>query len=168
VLVTLLAVIGGIALGLGLTLATIGLYGLLRKPDIFGQLHAAGLVTGPAIVLVLLGSVATRDLRVISSAVLMILFLLVTSPLSTHAIAQAAHRGRRDSLRPGAEHQQRQRDGAQEHEHDPGDDERVRAHDVAADADHEAGEHHGHEESDVGVALGDEVGEHEGDGHQRG
>ena len=91
----LLDVLAALLLGLGLTLATIGLYGLLRKPDIFAQLHAAGLVTGPAIVLVLLASVATRDLRVISSAVLLILFLLVTSPLSTHAIAQAAHRGRR-------------------------------------------------------------------------
>jgi monovalent cation/proton antiporter MnhG/PhaG subunit len=46
-------------------------------------------------VLILLSSVATRDLRVVSSAVLLILFLLVTSPLSTHAIAQAAHRSRR-------------------------------------------------------------------------
>ena len=92
---TLLAVVGAVLLALGLMLATIGLYGLLRKADIFAQLHAAGLITGPAIVLVLLASVATRDLPIISSAVLLILFLLVTSPLSTHAIAQAAHRGRR-------------------------------------------------------------------------
>ena len=90
---TLLDVIAAALLGLGLTLATIGVYGLLRKPDLFAQLHAAGLVSGPAIVLVLLASVATRDLRVVSSAVLLILFLLVTSPLSMHAIAQAAHRG---------------------------------------------------------------------------
>jgi multicomponent Na+:H+ antiporter subunit G len=92
---TVVDVLGSLLLGLGLLLATIGVYGMLRKRDIFAQLHAAGLVTGPAIVLVLLASVATRDLRAISSAVLLILFLLVTSPLSTHAIAQAAHRGRR-------------------------------------------------------------------------
>ena len=92
---TLLDVIGALLLGLGLALATIGVYGLLRKPDIFSQLHAAGLVAGPAIVLVLLASVATRDLRVVSSAVLLILFLLITSPLSTHAIAQAARRDQR-------------------------------------------------------------------------
>jgi monovalent cation/proton antiporter MnhG/PhaG subunit len=93
---TVLDVICAVLLGLGLTLSTIGLYGLLRKPDIFAQLHAGGLITGPAILLVLLASVATRDGRVISSAVLLILFLLVTSPLSTHAIAQAAHRRRRE------------------------------------------------------------------------
>jgi multicomponent Na+:H+ antiporter subunit G len=89
---TLLDVFGALVLGLGLLLATIGVYGLLRKPDIFAQLHAAGLVTGPAIVLVLVASVATRDVRVITSAVLLIVFVLVTSPLSTHAIAQAARR----------------------------------------------------------------------------
>lgn len=40
----------------------IGLYGMLRRPDIFEQLHAAGLITGPAIVLVLLASVPTRNI----------------------------------------------------------------------------------------------------------
>lgn len=94
---TLLDILGAVLLGTGLTLATIGLYGMLRKPDIFSQLHAAGLITGPAIVLVLAASVATRDGRVISSAVLLVLFILLTSPLSTHAIAQAARRGRRQA-----------------------------------------------------------------------
>jgi multicomponent Na+:H+ antiporter subunit G len=85
-------IIGAVLLALGLTLATIGLYGLLRQPDIFGQLHAAGLITGPGIVLILLASVATRNAHVITSAALLILFLLVTSPLSTQVIAQAAQR----------------------------------------------------------------------------
>jgi multicomponent Na+:H+ antiporter subunit G len=35
---------------------------MLRRPNIFEQLHAAGLITGPAIVLVLLASVATRNI----------------------------------------------------------------------------------------------------------
>jgi multicomponent Na+:H+ antiporter subunit G len=91
----ILDVLGAALVGLGLQQATIGLYGMLRKPDIYAQLHAAGLITGPAIVLVLLASVATRNVEVITSAALLILFLLVTSPLSTQAIAQAARRRRR-------------------------------------------------------------------------
>jgi monovalent cation/proton antiporter MnhG/PhaG subunit len=79
-------------LGLGLLLATIGLYGMLRRPAIFEQLHAAGMVTGPAVVLVLLAAVGTRSAEIITSAVLVVLFVLVTSPLSSHAIAQAARR----------------------------------------------------------------------------
>jgi multicomponent Na+:H+ antiporter subunit G len=96
---TLLDVFGATLLGLGLLLATIGLYGLLRRPDLYAQLHAAGLIAGPAIVLMLLASVATRNVEVITSAALLILFLLLTSPLSTQAIAQAAHRRRRRTER---------------------------------------------------------------------
>ena len=84
-------------LGLGLLLATIALYGMLRMPNVFAQLHAAGLVTGPAVLLVLLASVATGSAEIITSAALVLVFVLVTSPLSAHAIAQAArHRGGHD------------------------------------------------------------------------
>src|SRR6185437_7925768 len=85
-----LDIIGAVLLALGLTLATIGLYGLLRMPDIFHQLHPAGLVSGPAVILVVLASAATGSAEIITSAALVILFVLITSPLSTHAIAQAA------------------------------------------------------------------------------
>ena len=87
---TLLEVAGVALLATGLLLATIGLYGMLRHPGIFDQLHAAGLITGPAIILVLAASIATREAEIITSAVLVILFVIVTSPLSGHAIAQAA------------------------------------------------------------------------------
>lgn len=87
--------VGSLLLLLGLTLATIGLYGLLRKPDIFHQLHPAGLITGPAVLLVLLASIGSGRPEIITSAVLVIGFVLVTSSLSSHAIAQAAlHRAR--------------------------------------------------------------------------
>jgi multicomponent Na+:H+ antiporter subunit G len=88
----LLDIVGAILLALGLLLATIGLYGLLRMRDINHQLHPAGLVTGPAVILVLVACVAGGSAEIITSAVLVILFVLITSPLSTHAIAQAARR----------------------------------------------------------------------------
>lgn len=83
-------VIGAAVLFLGLSLATIGLYGLLRKPDVFHQLHASGLVTGPAVILVLLASLSTGSAAIVTSSILVIAFVLVTSSLSLHAIAQAA------------------------------------------------------------------------------
>jgi multicomponent Na+:H+ antiporter subunit G len=89
---TLLDAVGIALIVLGLLLATIGLYGLLRMDEVLHQVHPAGLVSGPAAILVLLGSIATREPTIITSAALLVLFLLVTSPLSTHAIAQAAHR----------------------------------------------------------------------------
>lgn len=87
---TVLEIAGLVLLAAGLLLATIGLYGMLRHPGIFDQLHAAGLVTGPAVILVLAASIATQEAEIITSAVLVILFVLITSPLSGHAIAQAA------------------------------------------------------------------------------
>ena len=87
-----LDIVGAFLLGLGLLLATVGLYGLLRIPDIFHQLHPAGLVTGPAVILVLLAAVGTGSAEIITSAALVLLFVLITSPLSAHAIAQAARR----------------------------------------------------------------------------
>jgi monovalent cation/proton antiporter MnhG/PhaG subunit len=87
-----LDIVGSVLLLLGLLLATIGLYGLLRMPDIFHQLHPAGLVTGPAVIVVMLASVASRSAEIITSAVLVLLFVLITSPLSAHAIARAARR----------------------------------------------------------------------------
>jgi monovalent cation/proton antiporter MnhG/PhaG subunit len=85
-----LDVLGAGLLGLGLLLATIGLYGVLRMPDIFDQLHAAGLVTGPAVLLILLASLTTRSAAIVTSAVLLFVFVLITAPLSGHAIARAA------------------------------------------------------------------------------
>jgi multicomponent Na+:H+ antiporter subunit G len=84
-----------VALGLlfgGLTLVTIGLYGMLRLDDMLHQLHAAALVTGPGIVLILLAALGSRNAEIMTSAALLLLFVLVTSPLSAHAIAQAALR----------------------------------------------------------------------------
>ena len=90
-LATLLDIVAIGSLALGLALATIGLYGLLRMPDIFHQLHPNGLVTGPAVVLALLASICTGRAEIITSSAVVILFVLITAPLSSHAIAQAAH-----------------------------------------------------------------------------
>jgi len=80
-------VLGSAVLLLGLTLSTIGMIGLLRKADVFAQLHAAGLITGPGVILVLVASLASGKAEIATSALLIVAFVLVTSSLSTHAIA---------------------------------------------------------------------------------
>jgi multicomponent Na+:H+ antiporter subunit G len=49
-------------------------------------------VTGPGIVLILLAAIGSRNAEIMTSAALVLLFVLVTSPLSAHAIGQAALR----------------------------------------------------------------------------
>jgi monovalent cation/proton antiporter MnhG/PhaG subunit len=85
-------VAGGAVLFVGLALASIGLYGMFRKRSVFDQLHAAGLITGPGVILVMLASLASGRAEIATSAVLLIVFVLVTASLSTHAIALAAWR----------------------------------------------------------------------------
>ena len=89
---TVIGIAGAVLLLLGLTLASIGLYGMLRKTVIFEQLHAAGLVTGSGVILVLLASLASGRAEIVTSAVLVVAFVLVTSSLSIHAIALTAWR----------------------------------------------------------------------------
>jgi monovalent cation/proton antiporter MnhG/PhaG subunit len=88
----LLGGVGAILLLAGCALATIGLYGLLLKPDIFEQLHVAGLVTGPGVVLLLVASIGTGSAEIVTSAVVVAAFVLVTAPISAHVIAQTAVR----------------------------------------------------------------------------
>ena len=92
-----LDVVGAVLLVIGLTLMTISLYGVLRMPDTYSQLHAQGLATGPGVIAVLASSVATENAAIITFAALAIAFVVLTSPVSGHAIARAAHR--RDSTR---------------------------------------------------------------------
>jgi multicomponent Na+:H+ antiporter subunit G len=97
---TVLDVVGAVLLLLGLVLMTIGLFGVLRLPNTYSQLHAQGLATGPGVIAVLASSVATENAAIITFAVLAIAFVALTSPVSGHAIARAAHRDSRRSQPP--------------------------------------------------------------------
>lgn len=93
-LAALLDVVAIGLLALGLIVTTISLYGVLRMPDVYGQLHAAGMASSLGVIAILLASVATRNAAIITNAILVIAFLLLTAPISSHAIAWAAHRRR--------------------------------------------------------------------------
>jgi monovalent cation/proton antiporter MnhG/PhaG subunit len=90
----LLEIFAVLLLALGLIVTTIGLYGVHRLPGIYNKLHAAGMVAGPGVIAVLIASIGTRDAGIITRAVVAIAFLLLTAPISSHAIACAAHRRR--------------------------------------------------------------------------
>ncbi|MGH8929360.1 MAG: monovalent cation/H(+) antiporter subunit G [Egibacteraceae bacterium] len=76
----------------GLAVTTISLYGVLRLPDLYGQLHAAGMATGFGVITILVASIATRNAAVITHAGLVVIFLLLTTPVASHAIARAVYR----------------------------------------------------------------------------
>jgi monovalent cation/proton antiporter MnhG/PhaG subunit len=102
-LTILVDVVAVALLALGLGVSTIGLYGVLRMPDVYGRLHASGMASGLGVIAILLASIATRDAALITRAAIVAAFLLLTAPIASHAIAWAAHRRapRPDEGEPG-------------------------------------------------------------------
>lgn len=77
----------------------VGGIGLLRFPDFYTRLHAAGITDTLCALLVLLGLVVSVGWGVLMlKLVIILLFLLFTSPTATHALARAAVA---DDLAPG-------------------------------------------------------------------
>ena len=84
-IVTFLCLIGGIASML------IGSYGLLKLPDVFARMHAAGMVDTLGLGLIMVGLIFQGGFSLISFKLfLVIVFILYTGPAVTHALAQAA------------------------------------------------------------------------------
>lgn len=73
---------------IGLLILTLSLWGVLRMPDLFTSLHAAskGVVLGVAPIIVAAG---IEDLTILLRGLLVIAFLLLTTPVGSHAIARA-------------------------------------------------------------------------------
>ena len=65
--------------------------GLLRLPDIYTRMHAAGITDTLAAGLILLGLAFQGGMSFVTVKLgLIFVFLIFTSPTSTHALAQAA------------------------------------------------------------------------------
>lgn len=76
----------------------VGGIGLLRLPDFFTRLHAAGITDTLGAGLIVLGLALQSGLSLVTVKLFLLLgFLIFTSPTATHAIARAAAHGQ---LRP--------------------------------------------------------------------
>lgn len=65
--------------------------GLLRMPDFFTRLHPAGIADSLGAPLVLIGVAIENGFSLFSGKIiLLILFLMITSPTACHALAHAA------------------------------------------------------------------------------
>ena len=89
----LLEVLGVIALLFGLFFCAVGVLGVIRLPDTLTRLHASGKVATLGVFGLLLGAallMPSTALRLLALG----LFVLLTSPVATHAIAASVHRRR--------------------------------------------------------------------------
>jgi multicomponent Na+:H+ antiporter subunit G len=71
-----------------------GAVGVLRCPDVYTRMHAAGITDTLGAGLVLLGLAFEAGFTLVTvKLALIMLFLLITSPTSCHALANAAYHG---------------------------------------------------------------------------
>jgi multicomponent Na+:H+ antiporter subunit G len=78
----------------GVAFALIGAVGMLRFPDVFSRMHAAGIVDTLAAGLVLLGlGLQAPSWLVAVKLFLIYVIILYTGPTATHALARAALKG---------------------------------------------------------------------------
>ena len=69
----------------------IGAVGLIRRPDLYTRLHAAGITDTLGAELILLGLMFQAGLSLVTVKLILIsLFIFFTSPTATHAVANAA------------------------------------------------------------------------------
>lgn len=77
---------------LGGLLCLVGTVGVLRFPDFYTRLHAASITDTSGAALVLLGmALLAPHWLVVSKLVAIFVFLFLTSPAASHAVANAAH-----------------------------------------------------------------------------
>ena len=87
----LVDIVSAVMLLVGAFFVTAGGIGVFRLPDFYTRLHGAGITDTLGAGLILLGLALQAGFSLAAVKLLMILtFLLVTSPTSCHALAQAA------------------------------------------------------------------------------
>ena len=78
-------------LAAGSIFVLIGAFGLIRFPDFYTRLHAAGITDTLGAALILLALMFQAGLSLVTVKLILIsLFIFFTSPTATHAVANAA------------------------------------------------------------------------------
>ena len=89
---TLVDILSWICLGGGLFFSLMGGIGLLRFPDFYARCQAAGITDTLGSILILSGLMLQTGVELnLARLILILLFLLFTSPVAGHAIARAAY-----------------------------------------------------------------------------
>ncbi len=87
---------------LGVTIMTIGVYGVIRMPDIYTKLHAASKAVFLGVISLIAASTVTGEREIVMRLVLIALALLLTTPISAHVISRAAYLEGERMRTPGA------------------------------------------------------------------
>ncbi|MDF2743162.1 MAG: monovalent cation/proton antiporter, MnhG/PhaG subunit [Actinomycetia bacterium] len=95
-------IIADVLVVLGLATMTLGVYGIVRFPDVYTQLHASGKAAFLGVSALLVAAAIGGGPEIVSRVVLTVVLLALTTPVAAHAIAQAAYHRREPMRSPGA------------------------------------------------------------------
>jgi multicomponent Na+:H+ antiporter subunit G len=90
----------------------IGGVGMLRMPELYTRMHAAGIIDTAGLALMMIGLMLQAGFTLLTvKLILIVVFILYTSPMSTHALAQSAlSTGVKPLLADGADNQKDKED----------------------------------------------------------
>lgn len=86
----------------GLVVMTLGVYGIVRFPDVYTQLHASSKAAFLGVSILLVATAVGGGPSLLARVVLIVALLAITTPVAAHAIAQAAYRQREPLRAPAA------------------------------------------------------------------
>ena len=91
ILELLINIVSWVLILLGSGLVLIGSFGFFRFPDFWSRLHAASVIDSGGMILIIVGMCFQAGLTLITvKLVLIAIFLVITGPTATHAVANAA------------------------------------------------------------------------------
>lgn len=88
----LVTVIGVVLLLFGTVFCALGVYGMIRLPDIYSRVHAAGKVTTFGAGAVMLSLFFLTSTRAGIKGLATSMFLLLTAPVISHTLTRTTHR----------------------------------------------------------------------------
>lgn len=88
--------------GLGLVVLSVAVYGIVRMPDVYTRLHAAGKAGLMGALPILVAATLGSEASAIPKAILIGAFLVLTTPIVAHEIGRAAYLERRRMVTPGS------------------------------------------------------------------
>jgi multicomponent Na+:H+ antiporter subunit G len=94
--------IADVLIVVGLAVMTLGVYGTVRFPDVYTQLHASSKAAFLGVSILLVATALGGGPSVLARDVLIVGLLAITTPVAAHAIAQAAYHQREPMRAPGA------------------------------------------------------------------
>jgi multicomponent Na+:H+ antiporter subunit G len=83
--------LSGALLLVGLLILSISVYGMLKMPDVYTRIHAASKAAFLGIMPFLIAAMLAGNPAMITRAILIAVFLILTTPISAHIIGQAAY-----------------------------------------------------------------------------